>query len=625
MRQTLGKSSENDCHHIHCIIAIIITMLPDTSGQTFTVNPVEYPNSLRNPLKGFRPLTKDARAENKRFATITHSYFKWNELENHESDTVERIRDLCDVRWDGVEEKGIKIIPSIYLDFNEDQKYWPADLRTGDYSSPQFKRRLVRLIEKLGECWNNDPRVAWGETSTIGLWGEQHSPLPTLEMQKLMGDAFTKAFPNKKLLVRHPHEFTNYQVGYTWGSWAHAAQIDHPEHGGGIDAVNRQTGRWKTHPMEGETAYNWGSEDETLGGSPDATLTIPKYREILLDSIRKLHCSGLGWVAKYSAANPQVAVHADTLQKAFGYRFVIKQFACSKQADSGVPLRLEFSVVNTGSAPFYEKWPVEVSLLNPKDKSVLWKTELKNVDIRNWLCGDNWNDVQNVYRTPATTYTVNSAVRLPNSISKGQSIVALAVLDPAGNQPALRFAIKNYFQGGRHPMGIVAVGTDAPASHQLASSMFTDPMSEPRLGYAPVSADKQSGNVMIAARFDAESNPDDKWKVGTKDNVILNAISKDAWVCYRDFDFGKPTNHFRVSASAAENRGGQIELRLGSPTGKTIGAVGISSTGDFGTFRSFEPSVTPTNSRHDLYLVFRDTKRHNNYLFDIESFKFSTK
>lgn len=600
---------------ITCLVSV-------ANGQTFVVSPVEYPNALRNPLKGFRPLTGDALATEKRFATITHSYFKWNELENHASDTVEKIRDLCDVRWDGVEEKGIRIIPSIYLDFNEEQKYWPADMQTGDYSSPQFKRRLVGLIEKLGEAWNDDPRVAWIETSTIGLWGEQHSPSPTPEMQKIMGDAFTKAFPNKKLLVRHPNEFTDYEVGYTWGSWAHGAQITHPEHGGGIDQVNRKTGRWKTHPMEGETAYNWGTKDETLGGSPDVTLTTPKYREILLDSIRKLHCSALGWVAKYSQGNPQVAANADEVQKAFGYRFVLKRFEYSSRVDPGESMNVSFSVMNTGSAPFYEKWPVEISLLNPADKSVVWKAELKDVDIREWLSGDDWDDARNVYRIAPKTYSVKSSVTVPNNIPRGQYIVAIAVLDPAGNQPALRFGIRNYFPGGRHPMGLVGVGTSVRGSHLLNALTFVDPMSEPRLGYAPVSADKQSGSVMIAARFDAESNPEDQWKIGTRDESILNAIPKDSWVCYLDFDFGRATNHFRVSAGAAANRGGRIELRLGSPIGKSIGAVDVSPTGDFGNFHAFETAITPTTGRHDLYLVFKDPQRHGEYLFDIESFKF---
>ncbi|MBP1755505.1 MAG: hypothetical protein H6Q59_1903, partial [Firmicutes bacterium] len=32
-------------------------------------------------------------------------------------------------------------------------------------------------------------------------------------------------------------------------------------------------------------------------------------------------------------------------------------------------------------------------------------------------------------------------------------------LDPAADLPAARFAILNYYQGGRHPIGRVGVGT----------------------------------------------------------------------------------------------------------------------------------------------------------------------
>ena len=53
----------------------------------------------------------------------------------------------------------------------------------GDYSSDQFKRRALRLIQRLGTVWDNDPRVAYIELGLIGRWGEQHSPSITPEMQ----------------------------------------------------------------------------------------------------------------------------------------------------------------------------------------------------------------------------------------------------------------------------------------------------------------------------------------------------------------------------------------------------------------------------------------------------------
>jgi lysophospholipase L1-like esterase len=110
------------------------------------------------------------------------------------------------------------------LDWNSrpGNEYWPADMKAGDYSSEQFKTRLRRLIQRLGQCWDNDPRVAWVQMGIIGCWGEHRSPSPTTEIQQLMGEEFTAAFHNKKVLVRHPwQEFTKYDFGGYWDSWAH--------------------------------------------------------------------------------------------------------------------------------------------------------------------------------------------------------------------------------------------------------------------------------------------------------------------------------------------------------------------------------------------------------------------
>lgn len=590
-------------------------------GQTFTIFPKEYGGALRNPLKGFRPLTEHALDKENRFATITHSYFKWNELENEESDTVEKIRDLCDLRWFGVEAQGIKVIPSIYLDFNEDEKYWPADMTAGDYTSQQFKQRLERLILRLGECWNDDPRVAFVETSIIGLWGEQHSPSPTPEIQKIMGDAFTRAFPNKKFLVRHPNEFTDYEVGYTWGSWAHGAQIHDDAHGAGIERVNQQTGRWKTQPMEGEIAYNWGNEEETLGGSPDKTLAIKKYRVALIDSIRNLHCTGLGWVSDYNQEDPQVAAGAEEVQKAFGYRFVIQQFACFSRVDPGQDLRLTFMVKNTGSAPFYANWPVELSLLDPKDHSPVWRTALKHVDIRDWLSGDDWDEAKNIYRIAPQTYTVDAKVQIPPKIARGEYSIALGIVDPAGLQPAVRFAIENYVHGGRHPLGRIGIGVDINRKHTIDPSRFDDPMAEPRLAYRSPSFPKRSGYLSIPANFDDETEPNNQWIVGTN-KTTLNAISDKSWVCYKNFDFREATNHFSICASSG-SQGGRVELRLGHPTGSLIGSLQIPGTGDWVHFKNFETELaSQVHGVHDLYLVFADHTQHGEYLFDIQSFRF---
>ena len=465
---------------------------PQLFPDMFTVYPTEYHGALRNPLKGFRPDTFRNNYDDE-YATITRCYLKWNELENDESDTIEKIMDVCNQKWAGVEQHGIKVIPRVYLDWDEQSgnEYWPADMTTGDYSSEQFKQRLVRLISRLGECWDNDPRVAWVQMGFIGLWGEHYSPVTDAEIQELMGDAFTQAFQNKKFLVRHANEFTDYDVGVYWDSWAHIQQIFEMQHGAGIEALNISTDRWKVQPIEGETAYNWGESYIQPGSSPDDTLSDPEHREFLIDTIRNLHCSGLGWIADYNQYDPEARAGAEEVQKAFGYRFVIPHFSWGQKADADGSIRLVFSVINTGSAPFYEDWPLEFSLLDIESGDLVWKTVLEDVDIRQWLPGDDWDEESNVYLDPPDIYTVDVNITLPglSLLPAGEYIVALAILEPVGKTPSVRFAVNNYLNSGRHPFGKVGIGTDTPINYALDGSTFVDPMRGDRLSYLLQAAD----------------------------------------------------------------------------------------------------------------------------------------
>jgi hypothetical protein len=356
---------------------------------------------------------------------------------------------------------------------------------TGDYSSEQFIKKVQRLVARLGEAWDNDPRVAWVQMGIIGYWGEHHNPSPSGQMQKILGDAFSAAFTNKHVLVRHATEFSDYEVGYYWDSWAHVDQTLNKEHGAAIKAVNVRTGRWKICPIEGETAYNWGNYQVQPGDSPDDTLTDPHHHDFLMDTIRNLHCTGLGWIANYNAGQPSVRAGAMEVQKALGYRFVIPEISCSRNVRPEDRLRLAFKVVNTGSAPFYEKWPVEFCLLDRLTGEPVWKQTLDKVDIRQWIPGDDWDEEANVYRIPAPVCDVDVLIALPGEeqLPTGIYVAALAILDPAGREPALRFAIENHIESGYHPFGYVGVGSTVTGRHGLDSEAFSDPMKSGRPAY----------------------------------------------------------------------------------------------------------------------------------------------
>ena len=278
-----------------------------------TLTPRHYERALRNPLKGFTTL--NARTDHE-WATLAHQYIKWNELEGVETDSVEKIRAFCDAKWKGYAEKNVKVIPRVYLHWSgADQKYWPTDMETDDYTSPQFQQRVARFIEKLGEAWDNDPRVAFVELGLFGKWGEHHSPSPTAELQQFAGAAFEEAFPNKLVSVRHAwSEFQGFGFGEYWDSWAHYQQMW--AHGQPIRELNERTGLWRTNYVGGETAYDWGLWKTQPGQNATDSVSDPVHRDFVINTIRWLHCTQLRWIANYDAEDPTARAGAEAFPPA---------------------------------------------------------------------------------------------------------------------------------------------------------------------------------------------------------------------------------------------------------------------------------------------------------------------
>jgi hypothetical protein len=117
----------------------------------------------------------------------------------------------------------------------------------------------------------------------------------------------------------------------------------------------------------------------------------------------------------------------------------------------------------------------------------VWKSTFANLDIRQWLPGDKFNyDPINAtfgthaYAVPAVKYRATGTFTVPASMPAGEYVLALAILDPAGMLPCARFAITNYWTGGRHPIGKIGVGASV-ANPQLTA--FDDLQADNSLHY----------------------------------------------------------------------------------------------------------------------------------------------
>ena len=91
-----------------------------------TVTPREYQHALRNPLMGFRGGIGDGHE----YSLLSKSYIRWRDIEDKESDGIDKIRQYCDRQWrEGsgrrrpanpstahtAEGLNVKVIPRVYL------------------------------------------------------------------------------------------------------------------------------------------------------------------------------------------------------------------------------------------------------------------------------------------------------------------------------------------------------------------------------------------------------------------------------------------------------------------------------------------------------------------------------
>ena len=476
------------------LVLLVTAAVASLAGASLVVIPEPYDGALRNPMKGFTG--REHRPHP--WATLHHFYIKWNELEDAADDGIEKILAVTNEKLAGIERKNGKAIVRVYLHYSGDRKFWPSDMTTDDYTSEQFQRRLVRLVQKLGFAWDSDPRIAFIEMGIFGKWGEHHGPSPGPELKKIAGDAFAAAFRNKQVSVRHAwDEFTDNPVGQYWDSWAHYSQMGNQ--GREIRKLVLEKDFHLKHYIGGEVAYDWGDWEIQPGRSPTDSVAVKKHRDFIINSIRWLHGTQLRWISGYDQSNPEAAAGAEAIQKAFGYRFILEAARISMEAG----LSIAIDVKNEGSAPFYYDWPIEVALLAPETLEPVWRSVMRKADIRTWHPGARWTEPEwtpvggwkkyevnpnwahsgpTSWGRPPQTYTSQETFDLSEAPS-GVFVLSLAVLDPAGKQPSLRFATSNYIHGGRHPIALVDTATNRTGPLP-ADFPFQNPATDGNLRYA---------------------------------------------------------------------------------------------------------------------------------------------
>lgn len=108
----------------------------------------------------------------------------------------------------------------------------------------------------------------------------------------------------------------------------------------------------------------------------------------------------------------------------------------------------------------------------------------------------------------------------------------------------------------------------------------------------------------------------------THDEIIVSSVHDNDWIAVSNVDFGSGGGASSFTASISSESGkAQIELRLGSPEGKLIGTLNVSSTGGFDNWSEQSTEVSGAEGIHHLYLVFKGDV--DGELFKLDYWKFN--
>lgn len=325
-----------------------------------------------------------------------------------------------------------------------------------DWNNETYLAAMTKLIAKLGEKYDGDPRVAFVDMTGYGNFGEWHSYPMNSEYPRSQGgqseisdanlrrlvDANLQAFKRTRLLTLATNPLVLAR-----------AMSARPDVGIRIDCLGDATGgsalvnissnaaasnRWKTAPIVTEwCTSNFSQPQEIPAGSEfdlfRADLGQDLY-QVGREQVRRWRISML------SSGNFPFAFNGNVMSdrqwqdfaqanKLSGYRYSAKPTSLPAQAKAGGKLQLATSWTNSGVAPTYEEWKIRLELRSKGSTTAISSTE-SSMDLRQLYAADAGTGAQ-----PAeATQTVTDQLAIPASAAAGEYEVIIR-LEAADNPP----------------------------------------------------------------------------------------------------------------------------------------------------------------------------------------------
>jgi len=424
-----------------CLGILLGALVLPAQAQEF--HPLAYaPAPVDNPLKGFVPYDNDAHAAN-----FPHSLdwfyiplsdlmpaaktFDWEPMEKH---------------LDAIAVRGHQAVMRVYLDYpgktpgipkfllDEGVKTQTYDGRKNngkslspDYEDPRLRAVLKDFIAAFGARYDGDPRLGFITIGLLGYWGEWHtSDFPerfaSKTVQTEVMDAYAKAFHKTKLLVRYPAGPTDsyyadnhaqpmgyHDDSFSWDTLPTPDKKPNSFFMGKMklaDALDK----WQTQPVGGEVRPEiW----DTLWDEPTGA---PKGQEFgpCLEATHATWLMNSGvFRNKLEGAKLDRALAG---ARRMGYELTVSDAALTVRKDGGLDVKVK--IRNTGVAPFYYKWPVEIGLIDSgHELAATWRTVWDLTTILPGPEAMEFDFTQSTQVLPPGEYQV--VLRVANPILKG--------------------------------------------------------------------------------------------------------------------------------------------------------------------------------------------------------------
>jgi hypothetical protein len=439
----------------------------------------EINDVLNNPYMGWAPWAEWGPYPQPH--SLVYAQFLWSELEptkgNFDWNSVETrlkfsywksrsIKIILRFMMDLPGSSSHKDIPDwLYSEMNQDGTWYSSGF-SPNYKNTTLITNHARVISAMAQRYNNDPGIAFVEIGSLGHWGENQTLyltstdkgyMPPISVSDQYVQPYINGFTNKKLLMRRPFQI---------------AKDNHFGLYNDMFGNVTETPRFIDYYTSGySNPGDWGFAAGTYPAMPDFWQYAPSGGEIgdcpglqyfsdsaIQGTLQYAADSHTSWLGPCALADQPVGSalqnNMNSLLNKMGYRFVLQSQDYSASVNAGSSLNVTMQWNNKGVAPFYYRWPLELSL-SDSSGNIAVKTNT-NEDISTWLPG---------------TKTMTYALSIPSALASGTYTLCAAILDPETNTPGIDFAMTGRRPDGRYSIGTVSVTGSVPNTPPVISDI----------------------------------------------------------------------------------------------------------------------------------------------------------